>query len=161
MHMQARNIIALVLLGIFIVSIAFSFYYRISPTSDAKAYTRIARNLAAGQGYIANLENADDIARDDAIVRVGPGYEFFLAGIYWFMGGENWSVIWAVQAILRVLTAFFIFKLSLLLLGDEREGRSVGILAALIFAVFPDFIVVGGMLLAETFLMFFLIIATY
>ena len=161
MHMRSRTILVLILAGIFFTSLTFSFYYRISPTTDAKAYTRIARNLAAGLGYIEHYENAGDPLRDDAIVRVGPGYEFFLAGIYWFLGGENWSVIWAVQAILRVLTAFFIFKLSLLLLGDEREGRSVGILAALIFAVFPDFIVVGGMLLAETFLMFFLIIATY
>ncbi|MBI4121336.1 MAG: hypothetical protein HY470_00025, partial [Candidatus Ryanbacteria bacterium] len=70
--MQSRNILALMLLAIFLVSLAFSFHYRISPTSDAKAYTRIARNLAAGKGYIANLENAGDIARDDAIVRVGP-----------------------------------------------------------------------------------------
>src|SRR3989344_9542700 len=110
MHMRSRTILVLILAGIFFTSLAFSFHYRISPTADAKAYTRIARNLAAGAGYIADLENAGDVAHDDAIVRVGPGYEFFLAGIYWLIGGQSLEVVWGIQALLRVLTAFFVYK---------------------------------------------------
>ena len=55
--MRSRTILVLILAGIFFTSLAFSFYYRISPTTDAKAYTRIARNLAAGLGYIEHYEN--------------------------------------------------------------------------------------------------------
>src|SRR3989338_632040 len=127
--MQSRNIVALVLLGVFIVSMVFSFHYRISPTADAKAYTRIARNLAAGAGYIADLENAGDVAHDDAIVRVGPGYEFFLAGIYWLIGGQSLEVVWGIQALLRVLTAFFVYKFTRRLFGDFRTS----VLATMIF----------------------------
>ena len=148
--MHARKILIYILFGAFLVSIIFSFYYRISPTVDAKAYTRIARNMVAGLGYIEHIENTGRITNDDAIVRVGPGYEFFLAGLYLVTGGQNLPIVWVAQALLRVLTAFFIYKIALLLFSEHENRTRIALLAAGIIGFFPDLVVIGGMLLAET-----------
>jgi hypothetical protein len=155
--MHARKLLALTLIGIFLISIGFSLFYQISPTSDAKAYTRIGRNLAAGRGYIANLENENVPADDDAIVRVGPGYQFLLAGVYSLTGGQNLYAVWLLQALMRALTALIIYKLAIQLFSNEK----VALLSAIIFGFMPDFVVVGGMLLAETFFLLLLALATF
>src|SRR3989338_518375 len=128
--MRARTILTYILLGTFLISVIFSFYYKISPTVDAKAYTRIARNMVAGLGYIEHIENAGHIADDDAIVRVGPGYEFFLAGLYLITGGQNLPIVWIAQALLHVLTAFFLYKIALLLFSEHENRTRIALLAA-------------------------------
>src|SRR3989344_2102154 len=159
--MHARKILIYILFGAFLVSIIFSFYYRISPTVDAKAYTRIARNMVAGLGYIEHIENTGRITNDDAIVRVGPGYEFFLAGLYLVTGGQNLPIVWVAQALLRVLTAFFIYKIALLLFSEHENRTRIALLAAGIIGFFPDLVVIGGMLLAETLFLTLLAAALY
>lgn len=159
--MHARTVLILILFGTFLVSVLFSFHYQISPTVDAKAYTRIARNMVAGHGYIENIENAGSPASDDAIVRVGPGYEFFLAGLYWFTDGQNLTIVWIAQALLRVLTAFFLYRLALLLFGSDGYGITIGLVAAFFIGFMPDLVVVGGMLLAETLFLTLSVVAIY
>ena len=62
---------------VFGAGIAYSFYFKITPAIDARAYNDIAWNIAQGNGY---RESADvPFEKDNSIVRVGPGYEFFLA----------------------------------------------------------------------------------
>lgn len=159
--MQARNILILILLGTFFVSLIFSFHYRISPTVDAKAYTRIARNMAAGLGYIEHIENAGRPAADDAIVRVGPGYEFFLAGLYVLAGGQNLPLVWVAQALLRALTVFLVYKIARILFLNYENHTLTALLAAGIVGFFPDLIMIGGMLLAETLFLVLLAAAFY
>ncbi|MFC1595093.1 glycosyltransferase family 39 protein [Patescibacteria group bacterium] len=149
-----------IFLGIFIISIVFSFVYHIKPTTDAKAYNAIAINLAEGRGYIENIDNINIPTKDDAIIRVGPGYEFFLAGLYKIFGNHLW-VVWFFQVLLRVITAFFLFKLSLEIFGDNLTGERIGLIAAVIFGLTPDLIIMGGMLLAETLFLTLLIISAY
>jgi len=88
-------------------------------------------------------------AADDAIVRVGPGYEFFLAGIYSVFGHHIWMV-WFLQALLRVGGAYVLFRVVLLILRDHKGREPIALLATALFGFIPDLIILNGMLLAET-----------
>ena len=170
---------ALLFIATFIVSIGFSFYTNISPHVDAKAYNHIGWNLARGVGYIEN-EELTNRREDEAIFRVGPGYEFFLAGIYKIVGTQlekgsayapyaprpytfklAWQITWIVQAFLRMLTAFLLFKIALLLFSDHPKKEWVGLASAAIFGFFPDLILINGFLLYETLLLFLSTAAVY
>jgi hypothetical protein len=157
--------------SIFAVSLGFSFLANIQPHVDAKAYNRIGWNLARGLGYIENRQNAHDPLRDDAIFRIGPGYEFFLAGLYRLFGGEArmdplsyrdklW-VIWIAQAFLRALTAWFVLKIALCLFSYHNQKHRLALAAAIIFGFLPDLIIINGFILYETLLLFFGVGAVY
>lgn len=151
----------MLLLGaVFIASFGFSLHYKIRPTVDAKAYNNIAWNLARGNGYIENERNVAMPEQDDAIVRVGPGYEFFLAGIYVVFGHHIW-IVWLLQALLRAGAVYMLFRIALLLLKENSAREFVGLLAAAFLGFMPDLIILGGMLLAETLLIFTLMLALY
>ena len=96
--MKTKKYLILLLLGIFVSSLAFSFYYKIKLRVDAQAYNSIAWNLVQGNGYVEDKSNAFTPQKDEAILRVGPGYEFFLAGIYTFFGHRIW-VVWIFHAL--------------------------------------------------------------
>ena len=149
------------LLGaIFIVSLAFSFVSDIHPYGDAQAYDRIGWNLARGFGYLEHEENAANPEKDDAIFRVGPAYEFFLAGVYTLFGHYR-EPVWIIQALLRALTAFFLFKIALLLFSHHPKKEWIGFAAAAIFGFFPDLILINSFLLHETLLLFLSVAAVY
>ena len=155
-----RTILIFICVFTFVFSAFFSFYYRISPTTDAKAYNKIATNLALGRGYIERKENMDNPKLDDAIVRVGPGYEFFLAMIYKFLDIQI-ELVWLFHAALRALTAYFLYKLSLQIFFDSSSKKIISLMGAALFGLTPDLIVIGGMLLAETLFLFLLVISVY
>src|SRR3989338_6836424 len=146
---STKKYAVLLLATICIVSFSFSLYYRIRPTVDAKAYDFIAWNLARGYGYVEDARNSAMPAADDAIVRVGPGYEFFLAGIYSVFGHHIWMV-WFLQALLRVGGAYVLFRVVLLILRDHKGREPIALLAPALFGFIPDLIILNGMLLAET-----------
>lgn len=177
--MKTSKKLAFLLFAIFFVSIGFSFYANISPHADAKAYNHIGWNLARGLGYIEN-EELSDRREDDAIFRVGPGYEFFLASIYRVAGiflekGDAyapyaerpyalqwpWQFVWIAHAFLRALTAFLLFKIALLLFSGHQKKEFIGLAASAIFGFFPDLILINGFLLYETLLLFFGVAAVY
>lgn len=177
--MYFMNRFFFLLTAIFFISLGFSFYADLSPHVDAKAYNHIGWNLARGVGYIENEELADR-REDDAIFRVGPGYEFFLAGIYSFAGmflekGEIWApyaqrpyalkwpwqFVWVVHAFSRVITAWLLFKIALLLFNRHPQKERIGYIAAAIFGFFPDLILINGFLLYETLLLFLGVTAVY
>lgn len=155
-----KKYLVLLLGAVFVVSFGFSLYYKIRPTVDAKAYNNIAWNLARGNGYIEDQRNVAMPEKDDAIVRVGPGYEFFLAGIYSVFGHHIW-IVWLLQALLRVITVYMVFRIALLLLKENFARESIALLAAALFGFMPDLIILGGMLLAETLFIFMLMFALY
>lgn len=157
---STKKYTVLLLAAIFVVSFGFSLYYRIRPTVDAKAYDYIAWNLARGYGYVEDAHNSAMPAADDAIVRVGPGYEFFLAGIYSLFGHHVWMV-WFLQALLRVGGAYVLFRIVLLLFNDQEEREAIALLAMALFGFTPDLIILNGMLLAETFFVTSLLCALY
>lgn len=157
---STKKYLVLLLGAVCIVSFGFSFYYKIRPTVDAKAYNNIAWNLARGNGYIESAANTGNPRADDAIVRVGPGYEFFLAGIYAVFGHHIW-IVWLLQALLRAGTAYMLFRITLLLLKENSAREFIGLLAAAFLGFMPDLIILGGMLLAETLLIFVLMFALH
>ncbi len=148
------------LLGILVVSffitLSYAFYFRIHPVVDAQAYDQIAMNLLQGCGFKEDCSN--NFLHDPAITRAGPAYEFFLAGIYYIFG-HQYEVVWIIQALLHVLTAYMLY-LSAKRLFVEK-GEKIGLIAAAIIAFHPDLIEIAAMLMTETFYLFFVSLFIY
>ena len=146
-----------------LVSAAYSFYYHDRPRVDAHAYDRIGWNLARGLGYVEIESNAAHPRADDAIVRVGPGYQFFLAGLYWIFGHTIW-IVWIAHALLRGISVYIVYRTALLVFSgyfSSARNNRVALLAAMLFGFSPDLIMINGLLLTETFFIFLLVTAAY
>lgn len=139
------------------VSLAYSFYFQVKPLVDARAYDNIAWNIAQGNGYRENLNGL--LSNDQSIIRVGPGYEFFLAGIF-YLFGHRLSIVWLAQAILMAFSFWLMY-----LTGQEVfKGRSnyhLGIVAAILIGFSPDLITLQSMLMTELLGVFLLILSVY
>lgn len=150
-------ILAAVLLGIFLVSLAYSFYFRIPPAVDARAYDNIAWNLVLGNGYQESLDTSPE--KDNSIVRLGPGYEVFLAGIY-YLFGHHYEAVWIIQAFLNTLLALLVFLITKELFG-AHWNYFIGITAAILIGFSPDLITMQGMLMTETLAIFLITLTAY
>ncbi len=104
-----KKIILFIVGAVFLVSLTLSFSLRLEPEVDARAYDNIAQNIVRGNGYVENPDIL--LEKDFSIARVGPGYEFFLAGIYKVFG-HHYEVVWIFQAIFQALIALFSFLVS-------------------------------------------------
>lgn len=156
--LSQNRIIILIVLVTFLLSVAYSFHFRIVPAVDARAYDNIAQNIAAGYGY---KEDATlTFEQDFAIARVGPLYEYFLAGIYKIFG-HSYDVVWVAQALLRALTVWLIYLIVLLILKDKSYQRKSGLLSAAFVAFYPDLIEISAMLLTETLYLFLFCLMLY
>src|SRR3989338_5265777 len=148
--------IAIAVIIVTLVSAAYSFYYHDRPRVDAQAYDFVGWNLARGLGYIENEQNAANPRADDAIVRVGPGYQFFLAGVYSMFGHHVW-IVWILHALLRGATVYFVYAITRFFLHNEKAS----LFGAFLVGFSPDLIVINGLLLTETLFIFFLVGAVY
>ena len=146
-----------VLFGVFLVSIFYSFYFRIPPAVDARAYDNIAWNLVQGNGYRETLDTP--IEKDNSIIRVGPGYEIFLAGIYYIFG-HHYEAVWIIQALLMALSALLIFLTTKEIFG-ARWNFLIGLTAAVLIGFSPDLITMQGMLMTEMLGVFLVILSAY
>ncbi|KKS14599.1 MAG: Glycosyl transferase, group 1 family protein [Parcubacteria group bacterium GW2011_GWB1_41_6] len=54
--MALKKLFFLIIVLSFIIPLAYSFYFRIHPSVDARAYDNIAYNLASGRGYRESLD---------------------------------------------------------------------------------------------------------
>lgn len=152
----SENIRLFLLLSVVLASsLAYSFYFKIPPAVDARAYDSIAWNIVQGNGYRETLDTP--LIFDNAIIRVGPGYEFFLAAIYYIFGHHYWPV-WVFQALLMVFAGYLVFLISKTIFQDHWNFY-LGFTAAALIGLSPDLITMQGMLMTET-LGIFLIIAT-
>jgi 4-amino-4-deoxy-L-arabinose transferase-like glycosyltransferase len=154
---KEKKILVFLMLGVFFVSLLYSVYFNIEPSVDARAYDSIAWNLVEGNGYKeqANLSYDEDIA----ILRVGPGYEFFLAGIY-FLFGHHYQIVWVVNALLSALGVFFVFFITKQIF-KEHWSMPLGLVAAGLIGFSPDLITVNGMLMTETLGVFLIILSIF
>ena len=150
-------ILVLVLLGAFLVSLSYSFYFRIPPAVDAKAYDNIAWNLVLGSGYRESLDTA--IQKDNSIIRIGPGYEIFLAVIYYIFG-HNYEAVWIAQALISALSALLVFLITKEVFG-ARWNFLIGITAAVLIGFSPDLVTMQGMLMTETLGVFLIALTAY
>lgn len=156
MNSLPRSLIVIAILVV-LVSAAYSFYYQDRPRIDALGYDRIGWNLARGFGYIEEEIHTLTPENDWAINRIGPGYQFFLAGAYALFGHHVW-IIWILHALLRGLAVILLFLLARRLFPDHQN---IGIVAAILFGFSPDLIVINGLLLTETLFLFLLILSLY
>ncbi len=154
--MVKNKALLILIIASFILPLGYSFLYRIEPVVDAQAYDRIAVNLISGNGF---KEDASKTFKfDTAIVRAGPGYEFFLAGIYEVFD-NRYEAVWIVQAILHALSALLLFVICCRLFS--ANGETVGLITAGIFGLHPDLIEISAMLMTETVYLFLIILAVY
>lgn len=152
-----RKILIAVVLASFALSLAYSVYFNIEPSVDAAAYDRIAWNLVQGNGYKEFVDLSYD--EDIAILRVGPGYEFFLALIYYIFGHNIWVVL-IINALLNALSTLLVFLLSYEVFRGSWKFLT-GIIAASFIAFSPDLITINGMLMTETLGVFLIILSVY
>jgi 4-amino-4-deoxy-L-arabinose transferase-like glycosyltransferase len=139
-----RKILWGIMLSSLLFSLAYSFHFRIEPIVDARAYDSIAWDIAEGRGYDT----------DSAIGRPGPGYEYFLAGIY-VIFGRSYAIVWIIQALLLAATAGLTYTLAKFFVRGGG-GALVRLLAALFVGWSPDLVSISAMLMTETFFLFLL-----
>lgn len=148
----------IILISSFLLSLAYSFYFRIEPAVDARGYDRIAQNLAAGRGYVERPDTP--FASEAAISRVGPGYQFFLAGIYKTFG-RNLPLIWILQALIHTLSGFFIYLISKKVFKDFEKREIAALISTFLFLFFIDIFELTSMILTETLFLFLLIVSIF
>jgi len=153
---QKEILVAIVVLAFFL-SLGHSFYFKIEPVIDAKAYDDIAINLVKGNGYVE--DPSLPIFEDKSIVRVGPGYEIFLAIVY-FLFGHHYEVVWFLQAIFHSLSSLLVFLISKKIFKSIWQPV-MGLSAAALIAFSPDLIVISSMLMIATLSIFLMLLSVY
>ncbi|MDO8430315.1 MAG: glycosyltransferase family 39 protein [bacterium] len=141
----------------FFISLGYSFYFRIPTAADARAYDSIAWNIVRGNGYLEVSGVSPE--KDNSIIRVGPGYEIFLAAIYYIFG-HSYEAVWIIQALLMAMTALLIF-LTTKEIFQNHWNFLIGIIAAALVGFSPDLITMQGMLMTETLGIFLIVLTSY
>jgi len=155
---KINKTLSAILLLTFIASAGYSFYFRINPVVDSDAYEQIAINLIEGKGFKEDATLPYQF--DKSILRAGPGYEFFIAGLYKVFG-QHHEAIWIAQALLHVVSVFFIYLIVQRIFKTSEYKKQIGILSAFLFGLNPDLIEIGAMLMTETLYLFFTILVIY
>jgi 4-amino-4-deoxy-L-arabinose transferase-like glycosyltransferase len=155
---KSNKALVFILFFTFIFSLFYSFYFRITPAVDARGYDNIALNIVRGNGYKEDI--SANILRDNAINRIGPLYEFFLAGIY-YVFGHNYEVVWIFQSLLRVVTVWLIFLICTLIFEKNENKKKIGLIASGIVGFYPDLIEISAMLMTETLYLFLFCLMIY
>ncbi|HMK92834.1 MAG TPA: glycosyltransferase family 39 protein [Thermoleophilia bacterium] len=105
------------------------------PVSDYLFYYRSAAALASGHGYSI-------LGHPTAFFPVG--YPAFLAALF-AVFGTRLGVVWVSGVVLWTVAAVLAY-----LLGVELHGRAVGVIAGLLVALAPDFVVFTGLAASES-----------
>ena len=155
--LQSKKSIGYLCLVVFVVSLSYSFYFHIPPAVDARAYDAIAWNIAQGLGYRESV--SIPLENDIGIVRVGPGYEWFLASIY-YLFGHTYQLIWILQSLFLALSAYLLFLLSREIFSDSWSPV-IGLTAAALIGFSPDLITISAMLMTENIGIFLMILSVY
>lgn len=117
---------ALLIRGVFVLSLQDGFYF-----ADSVDYSAAAENLIAsgefGEGYLR-----------------GPTYPLFLAGIYGLFGEK---IIWV-----RIVQAFVGAFLAIVIacIGRRISGEEVGALAGILWNIYPLGILISGLVYPES-----------
>jgi len=151
-----NKMLLVILISSFLITLAYSFYFRIEPVVDAQAYDDIAINIIDGFGFIE--DRTLSFEQDKAIVRAGPGYEYLLAGIYKIFG-HHYEPVWVIQAMLHIFSVLLIFLTAKLLFGEQKN--KMALIAAALFAFSPDLIEISAMIMSETLYLFFTVSVLY
>ena len=136
--LKKNNPLIIILSFCFIIRLLFVCLNDIKtpPFADAKGYYTIAENIAAGNGY---TKNGLDLTATRA-----PFLPYFLSIAFLLPGN---SLVYAKMGIilLSTLVCFIIF-----LLGKEVFNNKTGLIASVIWALYPPAIHYSGFILTET-----------
>ncbi|MDD4761544.1 MAG: hypothetical protein PHZ25_00775 [Candidatus Pacebacteria bacterium] len=136
---------------VFLASFSYALIHEIRPAVDAKAYDIIAMNLVENGEYRLG---EGELEKNDAILKVGPGYEFFIAAIYFIFGQKYW-LVWLIQSLLFVSSIFLVSALAIGLFYKERKVNWRNFYIALVpAAFFIDVIQLNAMIMGETLFIF-------
>ena len=160
MNASRKNAIWLtaLLLAVLACTLAYAFGFRITPMVDARWYDTIAWNLATGKGF--RLLDTGTLAADPAIGTVGPGYEYALAVVYKIFG-HRLAPVWILQALLHTLNAFLVFLLARRVLPESSKKYFYCLIAAALYGLNPDLILMAAMLFTETLYLTLLLLAAH
>jgi hypothetical protein len=139
--------LGLLLLLVLGISLAYAYGFRIAPLVDARWYDTIAWNLAQGKGF--RLTDDAPLAKDPAIAVVGPGYPYFLAGIY-ALFGHHLEPVWIIQSFLHALNTLLVFLLARKIFSDSPNREGYSLFAAALYGFNPDLVQIAAMLFTET-----------
>ncbi len=147
--MNNRNKILIVLLIGLILRLILLAYFWDKPLTivDETHYQQLAENIYKHKEF-AMTKGSPTSMRP-------PLYPIFLRTIYFLVDGIHLNAVRIVQIILSLATIFMVF-----MLGKKIFNEKIGLLAALVFAVYPSFIFFTHLLLTEvlfTFLFSFFI----
>ena len=151
-----KKILVVIVLAVLGASLIYSFYYRIQPIVDARAYDVSGWNIAQGLGYFGTSPNPAD---DSIIRRPGPGYQYFLGGVYKIFG-HHYAAVWAIQSLLHALSALLVFLIARIIFSS-RWHPTIGLAAALLVGFSPDLITAAAMLMAENVGIFLMLVSIY
>jgi 4-amino-4-deoxy-L-arabinose transferase-like glycosyltransferase len=157
MASDKKKILSIIILSFF-AAVIYAFIFRIHPAVDARAYDQIAVNLLDGKGYIEDATKP--ILHDLSIVRAGPGYEFFLAAIYYFFG-HSYEAVWIFQALLHALTTWLVYLIAKRLFNEDSRVENIALISAVLFGFWPDLLEISAMLMTETLYLFFTTLLVY
>lgn len=142
---------------IFLVCLAYSFYFQIKPVVDAAAYDKIAVNIVEGRGFVEFPERPFGMDRD--IIHIGQSYTVFLALIYKVFG-HHYSAVWFFQALLHALTSLMLFFICVNIFNRD-VSQKIGLLAMGLYGFWPDLVESTAMLMTETFFLFLAVLVIY
>ncbi len=133
---------ALVVLAIGLrLSFAMAFYrWNENTLLDAERYRRVAVSLLEGRGFCEWGNHPTAF--------VPPMYPLFLAGCFKVFGVDFLPVI-LIQAVIGGLVSWLVYRLEV-----QLAGTPVGILSAMVSAVYPELVVISSFAYTETLFIF-------
>jgi 4-amino-4-deoxy-L-arabinose transferase-like glycosyltransferase len=140
------------LMGVFLICLLLGLAYAvlnpnsILPYQDAAEYDSLAWSLVTDQGY--SLRGMPTALRP-------PIYPLFLAGVYAIFGHE-FIYVRLAQILLHGINALLVYAL-----GRNMFGRRAGLLAGLLYSLYPAFTIYTGLLLSETLTITLMLLALF
>lgn len=111
---------------------------------DETHYHAIAENILKHHEFALNVGHPTSIRP--------PLYPAFLSVIYYLTGGIHLNAVRIVQIILSLTTVFMVY-----MLGKKVFDEKIGLLAALMFSVYPSFLFFTHLILTEVLFTFLFI----
>lgn len=150
-----------VLIGVLAVALGLRVLYMLNQAGmaipvrspDTFLYDMIPRHLLAGKGYIG--ENYLIVQKGKPTAFYGPVYPLFVAAIYRLFG-YSFRYIQIAQILVSLLTCYVVFKV-----GELLYGKRAGLMAAALFAVYPELAAYPSAVLSETLFVFLEILFVY
>ncbi len=148
---QIRLLIAVSALAV-IIRIAAIYIWGSEIEETVYEYDPISRNIAAGLGYSWDLYGSTETA---PTAWMAPVYTYMLAAYYWIIG-DNLTGMAIFQAVAGGITCLLIG-----LVGNAVSNVRTGLIAAALFAIYPEMILLPLKFVDESWLLLWMLCIVY